>query len=698
MGQATGVVGFLSMYNDVFEQIRQGGSRRGANMGVCPIWHPDLISFINAKTIEGEIANFNISVAVTDAFMEAVLAKGDWEFTWNGEVQEVEWKGEMVRSVPAVELFDLITTSAHIIGDPGALFIDAANRQNPCPRWYTLESTNPCGEQWLGPYHNCCLGSIAVQAFVSDDGTFDWEAFRKVVVLSAEFLDDVIDANGYVDTVPQLARAAQDHRRIGLGQMGLADALIKLGLRYGSADGLDFASQVTEFMRYHSMVASTNRANERGAFPCIGQSIYDSELLSTLGEGAEFSDTMVDSGTPFTANLWSAPTSLVEHEIEFGRPVLDWALILDLVIRFGIRNSCQGTFAPTGTIATVAGVEGYGCEPVFALSYTRTVMQEGENIVLVYLSGLFEEALIKAGLSEETIDLIKQKVAANDGSCQGVEEVPEEIRRVFVVASDLSPSEHVWMQAVLQAFIDNSISKTVNLIKEATVQDVADAYLLAWQLKAKGITIYRQGSREVEVLATTQAPPTGEVEVIDSAHWPIVRPLPIPVSAESDGLPSRTFTVRTPFGKVRATITTLEEYPDRPFDVELSIGRGGSDVNAFTEAIGRLISVCFRAGVDPDEVIDQLIGIGGRTQEESVRPDKATSLPDAVGKLLRSRVHTLRGLDEAIDATATAIEAEAKRLDPSNLCPECKQATLAYLQGCVQCTNKADNCTYNKCG
>ena|GEM_PF-186732 len=694
MGQATGVVGFLSMYNDAFEHIRQGGSRRGANMGVCPIGHPDVIQFINSKTVEKKIANFNISVAITDEFMLAVDQESDWQFVWNGAVQEVEWKGEMVKSVPAKDLFNLIVSNAHIIGDPGALFIDAANRQNPLPHWYVLETTNPCGEQWLGPHENCCLGSIAVQKFVSDDGAFDWARFQRIIELSTEFLDDVIDANSYVDSVPQLEVAAQGGRRIGLGQMGLADALIKLGFRYGGADGLDFASQVTEFMRYHSMLASSDRAAERGSFARIEQSIYDPQLLQERGQGAEFGGEMVD-GRPFTAKLWQAPVAKVAHERDFGRPVIDWETVFQAIVYRGMRNSCQGTFAPTGTIATVAGVEGYGGEPIFALSYTRKVMQEGENIELVYLSELFEEALVKAGLDEETIGRIKQEVAEREGSCQGIDEVPAEIQRVFVVALDVTPSEHVWMQAVLQAFVDNSISKTINLANTATVADIDGAYRLAWELGAKGITVYRQGSREEEVLTTKQAAKTGEVEIVDPKHWPILKPLPIPASAEDVGLPSRTFTVRTPFGKVRATITTLEEHPDRPFDIELSIGRGGSDVNAFSEAIGRLASLCLRAGVDADEVVDQLIGIGGRTQEQSMRPDKAVSLPDAIGKLIRRHVEVLQARANG-EEPVEPVEAE-KVVNLTELCPSCHQATLAFDWGCVHCMNKVDNCTYELC-
>lgn len=727
MGEATGVVGFLSMYNDVFEHIRQGGSRRGANMGVCPVWHPDVIDFINAKTVEGKIANFNISVAITDDFMEAVKNDAPWQFRFpgpDGPVHEVEWAGEMVKEVPARELFDLIVTNAHVIGDPGALFIDTANRDNPCPKHYTLESTNPCGEQWLGPYENCCLGSIAVQSFVHD-GRFDWEHFRKVIVLATEFLDDVVDANAYVDAVPELEEAAQNGRRIGLGQMGLADALIQMGLRYGSEAGNDFSSQLTEFMRYHAMLTSIERAKERGSFPWIKESIYDPDLIREYGWGEQYQGTMVDGETPFTGWTWDVPKPFQSHTGDFGRPECDWSLVQEGILNHGIRNSAQSTFAPTGTIATTAGVEGYGCEPIYALSYKRTVMQEGENILLDYPSELFEFALRREGLDEEELREIAKLVEANGGSCQGIDLVPEALQKIFVVSADLSGEEHVRMQATLQAWIDNSISKTINLPESATVEDVRDAYAKADDWDCKGITVYRQGSRELEVLSTATASETGTVEVMDEDHWPIVKPLPIPEYAEADGMLSRTFTVRTPFGKMRATFTHKTEHPFRLFDAEVKIGRGGSDVNAFTEAIGRLASLNFRSGVHYSDVADQIIGIGGQTREETLRPDKSVSVADAFGKLI---LRYGRQLEEAERQVGTVtlvgppmtvseffktvnevtrdgmpsveklLDMGAKVINKSQLCPDCHQATLAFLQGCIQCTNQDAGCTYNKCG
>ncbi len=694
MGQATGVVGFLSMLNDVFEHIRQGGSRRGANMGVCPDWHPDVIEFINSKVIEGKIANFNISVAVSDRLMEAVMSGGVWQLREggpDGAPVEFTWEGKIVKEVPAIDFFNLITTNAHVIGDPGSLFIDTANRDNPCPMQYRYESTNPCGEQWLEPYGNCCLGTVAIQQFVREDGTFDWAWFDRVFELAAEFLDDVVDANGYVPAVPKLEWAAQNGRRIGLGQMGVADALVKLGLRYASRTGLDFVSQNIERMRFIAMRTSIRRAAERGPFPWIPFSMYDGELLERNDVGAQLPVTMVDEQGENTLYLWKPPTRHVPHERDFGCPTSDWDEITAGIIASGIRNCCQTTFVPTGTVASTAGVEGYGCEPMFALNFVRTMMQEGENILLDYPSDLFAAALAKAGLTEAQMLDIAAKVKRNEGSCQGIMEVPEAIREIFVVASDLSGTEHVAMQAALQAFIDNSISKTINFPNSATVEDVREAYLAAYTTGCKGITVYRNGSRELEVLSTKMVAETSNVEVLDQDHWPIIRPLPIPTSAADEGLPSRTFSVQTPFGKMRATVTQLPGHPDRPFDVQVSIGRGGNDVNSFAEALGRMFSWGLRLGGDVRDGADYLIGIGGTTQERTLRPDRSLSLPDAFGKLMLSWAER----NANVQTTQTPARDDNYVADTTKLCPECRQASLTFQQGCSMCITPG--CGYSAC-
>ena len=429
-GVASGPVGFLRVYDTAFGEVAQGGTRRGANMSVLRVDHPDIEEFISCKAKEGQIANFNISVGITDAFMAAVEADADFPLVNPRD-------GKVWRTVRARELFDKIVTYAHHNGEPGALFLDAINRFNPVPHLYTIEATNPCGEQALGPYENCCLGSVNLAQHITADGRVDWEKLRISTIVATRFLDNVVDANKYVPAVPQLREAALRARRIGLGIMGLGDLMYALGVRYGSEEGQEFAGQVMEFVRYHCMATSIELAAERGPFPAIAGSIYDPAALT-----------------------WMPPRPLTPFTHDWGRPALDWSQIVAGIKAHGIRNAAQTTVAPTGTIGTVAGCEGYGCEPVFALAYTRTVKDNGHDLKLPYTSPLFAAALEKIGWDKATRDRISALVSAT-GSCQDVVEAPEAIRRVFVVASDITAEEHVRMQAAIQAFVDNSISKCV---------------------------------------------------------------------------------------------------------------------------------------------------------------------------------------------------------------------------------------------
>lgn len=685
MGLASGPVGFMTAYDQSFEVIAQGGSRRGANMGVLRIDHPDVKHFVNAKTEEGKLRNFNISVAITDDFMKAVEKDEDFDLKFGTKVYE---------TVKAKDLFDFLVEKAHIIGDPGCLFIDRANQYNPCPTRYVLEATNPCGEQWLPPYSNCCLGSIDVSKFVvqnwwddgvteGDFGVFDWTGFAIVIEQSTQFLDDVVDANNYVPGVPELEEAAMNERRIGLGLMGVADTMIKLGIGYGTEDGLDFLSQLTEFFRYHTMCTSINRAMDRGAFPWIEKSMYDPNLLATNGAGGLIG---VESSGPGHrgARLWAPPTPIVEHIADFGRPEIDWDLVLESLKKHGIRNACQTTVAPTGTISNVAGCEGSGCEPVFALSYVRMMLQEGTNgetrIELPYLSRLLDEALDGLGLADKKEGVL-EALERNQGSLQAIPGIPERLREVFVVAADVSPEDHVRSQAVMQAFIDNSISKTINFPNDATVEDVAKAYKLAFHLGCKGITIYRQGSRQLEVLATTKDKKGHEVE------WPHIVPLAIPDYAKTLGLAARVFPIETFFGKVQVTITHLEGYPDRPFDVRLQIGKGGNDKNADVEAIGRMISLNLRLGGDVEYIVEQLEGIGGATAH-GMGANKVRSVADGVAKLLRKHYMT----DDASWTTASTSDEDRLVVDTTRTCPDCGMASIVVEAGCSHCDVRLGGC------
>lgn len=535
--------------------------------------------------------------------------------------------------------------------------------------------TTQCGEQYLGPYENCCLGSISVNKFVtkwfapSKDGAkvaaygeFDWKGFAEAVRIATQFLDDVVDANQYVAAVPELEEAAQGGRRIGLGLMGVADAMAMMGVRYGSEEGQAFLAQLTEFARFHCMLTSIERAKERGPFEWIEDSIYDPRLLSEYGFGVEVTRPLAPSHIDYmngsekaTFKLWQVPSPIYPAWSDaWNMPRLNWDLVRDGILAHGIRNSCQFTFAPTGTISNVAGLEGSGLEPFFALAYIRMVMQEGENIQLHYLSPLLQRALeLVANKTPEQVEEILAAAQANNGSLVGLEDlVGGAIAWAFPVAADVPALDHVAMQAAAQHWVDNSISKTINMPHEATVEDVEEAYLSAWKWGCKGITIYRQGSRDLEVLATTKtAEEAAEDELVEAVseavmslatetvmiptpEWPSLRPLPHPTEIRQYGLAARVFPVETFYGNIQVTITERPDYPGRPWDLRLQLGKGGNDQNANVEALGRTLSVALRCGVSVEALVEQLVDIGGHSSI-GFGTAKVRSIGDGVGKLLR---------------------------------------------------------------
>jgi ribonucleoside-diphosphate reductase alpha chain len=704
-GQATGPVGFLRVYDHAFGEIAQGGTRRGANMAVLRVDHPDVEDFITSKTNENQITNFNISVGITDAFMHAVKNDEDWELRfpdvaskeyrgWSGTLEQAEAAGIPIRSygkVRARDIFDKIVRQAHHNGEPGVLFLNAANRGNPVPHLYPLEATNPCGEQWLGPYENCCLGSVNLNEHCGPDGTVDWETLRQSVVTATRFLDDVVEANAYVPAVSQLKEAAHRARRIGLGIMGLADLMYHVGVRYGSKEGQEFGAQVMEFVRYHAMQTSIELAEARGPFPAIEGSIYDPDDLK-----------------------WTPPRPLDAYQHNWGRPNVEWDAIVNGIRRHGIRNAAQTTVAPTGTIATVAGCEGYGCEPVFALAYIRHVNDNGKDLRLAYASPRFDEALKKLGLGEEKRQEIVEQVMS-EGTCQRVAELPQAVRDTFVVSGDITAEEHVRMQAALQVFVDNSLSKTVNFPEAATEHDVANAYMLAWELGCKGITVYVTGSREKVVLETKATAAKKE-----PAPQPDPGQAPVSIGAVSPSgtmwhetkkprprtLTGRTFNIETPVGK--AFITINENGGDQPFEAFINTSKAGSETAAVSEAIGRLISYILRMAspVAPTdrmrEVVRQLMGIGGG-RSLGFGPNRVRSLPDGIGQVLD---HYLREKDGAAPSSVEeksngngghAIEKEAAENVPpmriGDLCPECGEAAVVNEEGCRKCYA----CGYSEC-
>ncbi len=699
-GEATGPVGFLRVYDKAFGEIAQGGTRRGANMAVLRVDHPDIEEFITCKTDENAITNFNISVGITDAFMRAVENDEEWELRFpdvtdpryrdfDGTLEEAEAAGlpiKVYKRVRARELFDKIVRQAHHNGEPGVLFLDAANRTNPVPHLYSIEATNPCGEQFLGPYENCCLGSINLNEHCGPNGTVDWETLRQSVETATRFLDDVVEANAYVPSVPQLKEAAHRARRIGLGIMGLADLMYHVGVRYGSEEGQEFAAQVMEFIRYHAMRTSIHLAQERGPFPAIRGSIYDPQNLK-----------------------WQPPQSLVPYRHDWGRPPLNWQEIVEGILRHGIRNAAQTTIAPTGTIATVAGTEGYGCEPVFALAYIRHVNDKGRDLQLTYASARFEQALNQAGIPQEKRQEIFERVL-REGTCQNIPEIPEHIRHVFVVAGDISAEEHVRMQAALQAFVDNSISKTINFPEHATVEDVATAYRLAWKLGCKGLTVYVTGSREKVVLETkaTAEKKRSTAETVQPSQSQPLQPMMWhePKKPRPRVLPGRTYSIETPLGK--AFITINENGSGQPFEVFINTSKAGSETAAVSEAIGRLISFILRLSspVAPlervREIVQQLTGIGGG-RSLGFGPNRVRSLPDGVGQVLEMYLHekegkangsTNRSASDQGEAPSVSLRTpEQPMLHIGDLCPECGEAALVNEEGCRKCYA----CGYSEC-
>ena len=710
-GQATGPVGFLRVYDRAFAEIAQGGTRRGANMAVLRVDHPDIDDFINCKTDENAITNFNISVGITDAFMHAVEDDLTWDLRFpdvvspgyhefHGTLEMAEKAGVPVltyRQVKARDLFNKIVRQAHHNGEPGMLFLDTANRSNPVPQLYQLEATNPCGEQWLGPYENCCLGSVNLAEMFGEAHTVDWEKLQQAVETATIFLDDVVEANAYVPAVPQLKQAAEQCRRIGLGVMGLADLMYHCLIRYGSEQGQEFAAQVMEFIRFHAMLTSISLAEKRGAFPAIHGSIYDPGHIT-----------------------WQPPRPLVPFESDFNRPEVDWANVIEGIKAHGIRNAAQTTIAPTGTIATVAGCEGYGCEPVFALAYIRHVNDNGHDLPLMYASPQFESALLEAGLDESTRHSIVEQVMEN-GTCQDNEAVPDEVKQVFVVSQDITAEEHVRTQASMQAFVDNSLSKTINFPADASEEDVAMAYMLAWKLGCKGITVYVTGSRQKVVLETKA---TSREKESPPHEEPVAAGTQVPYAGEEEHawsvskkprprrLRGYTYSISTPVGK--AFVTINENGGDHPFEVFVSTAKAGSETAAVSEAIGRLISYLLRLAspILPrerlKEIVKQLSGIGGG-RSLGFGPNRVRSLPDGVAQTLQEY---LEDSEEYQEATANGENPNYERypIRPSDLpekgsspaqpafqigdlCPECGQAAVVNEEGCRKCYA----CGYSEC-
>jgi len=457
MGVSSGPVSFMEVFNAATEAVKQGGTRRGANMGILRVDHPDIIEFINCKSDNSKLNNFNISVAITDKFMEAYINGEDYDLIHPNTKQSV---GKM----SAKKIFDMIIDGAWKNGEPGIVFIDTMNEDNPTPLVGAIESTNPCGEVPLLSYEACNLGSINLSKMVkfeNEKAVVDWDLLEKTTRTAIRFLDNVIEVNNY--PLPQISEMVQNNRKIGLGIMGWADMLMMLGLSYSSDEGTKLAGQVMEFIDYVSKCESIELSKERGKFYNFEGSIYDSEN--------------------YLYNKYKGKSAGIISDEQWKE--------LDAQIKIhGIRNATTTCIAPTGTISMIAGASG-GIEPLFGLVFERLIM---DGTQMLEVNNIFKDYMIKNGAYSEEL---MRKIAV-DGSVAHVDGISDEVKHIFVTAHDVTPYWHVKMQAAFQLHTDNAVSKTVNFVESATRKDIEEAYILAYENKLKGVTVYRNNSRNLQ--------------------------------------------------------------------------------------------------------------------------------------------------------------------------------------------------------
>lgn len=468
MGVSSGPVSFMEVYNAATEAIKQGGTRRGANMGILRIDHPDIEGFISAKDDLRKVTNFNISVTVTDEFVHAVESDGDFALRHPSS-------GNVVKTVKARQLFAQIVDCAWRTGEPGLVFIDRVNRDNPTPAIGPIESTNPCGEVPLLPYEACNLGSINLGKMLDAEGRLDWERLAETVRMTTHFLDNVITQNRF--PIPQIQEMVEGNRKIGLGVMGWADCLLALGISYDSEEAVLLAREVAAWIDYHSKLAAVELAKQRGRFPNFAESRYATGQWLVEKHGQH-------------------PTRQITHK--------SWQALDELIQQHGLRNATTTCVAPTGTISIIAGASG-GIEPVFALVFTRNVM---DNTRMLEVHPQFAAWLNANGLNRQ--DLLE--TVAQQGSLSRLAEIPEAVQRLFVTSFDISPEWHVRMQAAFQEFTDNGVSKTINFPEDASREAIAETYHLAFSLGIKGITVYRNNSRQDQPMSLESAQPTVETK------------------------------------------------------------------------------------------------------------------------------------------------------------------------------------------
>lgn len=592
-GVASGPLSFLKAFNAATEQIKQGGKRRGANLGALRVDHPDILEFIRAKDVDGELANFNLSVAITDKFMEALKEDKTYDLVNPHD-------GKVTASLYAKDVWNLLVDRAWLSGDPGVIFIDTINLYNDIDTLGEIEATNPCGEQPLLPYEACNLGSINLAKFHIDCG-IDWDNLEKTVKMAIHFLDNVIDVNHY--PLPQIADMARKTRKIGLGVMGFADLLYMLGVPYNSERGIKLAGDIMSFIDEKAKDASVELATRKGGYKIWGDN----------GGASNF------------------------------------------------RNMTVTTIAPTGSLSIIANCSS-GIEPLFALSFTRNIL-DGEKFTETnpYLIGKLHDCDL------DTPKIISK--IAEKGIIQDIAEIPDGIRKVFVTAMDIEPIWHLRMQAAFQEYTDNAVSKTINLPETATRKDIDFIYRQAYELRCKGITVYRDGCKNSQVLNTgeRQRKITGENKPQEAFHAKQERPAIV-----------KGFTQKVTTG-LGTMYLTVNEVDGKPFEVFAIIGKSGKSVTAKAEAIGRLVSLALRSGIPVKDIVKQIQDIGGE-HHAFRKKGILLSIPDAIAWVL-SKNYLDGQKHEKRDELA------------ENSCPECG-SRLVLQEGCCMCPK----CGYSKCG
>ena len=635
-GVASGAISFMKLFDKLTDVVKQGGTRRGANMGILPYWHPEIKDFITIKSQAGVLENFNISIALDDKFMKAVETNGSYDLI---NPRNKETAG----SLKAREVFNSITESAWASGDPGIVFIDRINEtnSNPTPELGQIESTNPCGEQPLLPWESCNLGSINLANYVKGEltsGTMDWDRLAATVAMAVRFLDNVIEINNY--PLPEIEKIAKGNRKIGLGVMGWAETAVKLGVAYDSTAGLKKAEEVMKFINERAMEASEELARERGVFQNWKGSIYDTESRHFRGVSA--------------------------------KP----------------RNASRTTIAPTGTIAIAAGLQGSGIEPFFAVAYTRynaralDALKNNKDAeakdTFFEVNTLFKQIAKEHdffGMDEKTL---WKKIEANHKAVRGIPEIPKHIQELFPTAHDVSIENHIKIQAVFQKHIDNAVSKTINMSTSAKVEDVKNCYLLAHKLGCKGLTVYRDGCKAQQVLNIT--PGTQPQAKAKKKKAPY----------QSFGVSSEYFQLKTGYGPLHVHINYNEH---GPYQVFTNMPPLGTEISGMTSLIGILLSKYLEEGGDPVKIIKHLNSVKG-DRPMGLGENRINSVAHAIAVALRSHLKRtgIIATDQEINGQEKLELWEASR---TQYCPKCYSSNVSYESGCSGPT--CHDCGYSEC-